>query len=171
MPYGLPYDSPGIIPGIILLVSLILTLLKYAVTVCQKGLQQKDVAVSEESSGSLHPCVRSQGQNSLFRPDRRDNMQRLTTTEHCGRTGGDSSYSNQGTNCQDFKEDRKGLLNNTKQSSPEVPQLAHSLDDNVKIPTRPSHDRDTQSGRSTGDIRSRVPCCSMSQQSSEGSQP
>ena len=69
MPYGLPYDSPGIIPGIILLVSRILTLLRYAATVCQKGLQQKDVAVSEESSGSPHPCVRSQGQNSLFQLD------------------------------------------------------------------------------------------------------
>ena len=122
-------------------------------TFCQKRLQQKDVAVSEESSSSPHPRARNQGQNSLFRPDRRDNMQRLTATEHCGRTGGDSSYSNQGTNCQDFKEDRKGLLNDTKQSSPEVPQPAHSSDDNVEIPTRPSHDRDTQSGRSTGDVQ------------------
>ena len=139
-------------------------------TVCQKGLQQKDVAVSEESSSSPHPCVRSQGENSLFRPDRRNNVQRLTATEHCGRTGGDSSYSNQGTNCQDFKEDGKGLLNDTQQGSSEVPQPAHSSDDNVKIPTGPSHDRDTQSGRSTGDVRSRVPCCSMSRQNPEGSQ-
>ena len=171
MPYGLPYDSPEVIPGVILLVSLILTLLKYAMTVCQKGIQQMDVAVLEESSSSPHPRARGQGENSLFRPDRRDNAQRLTTTEHCGRTGGDSSYNNQGTNCQDFKEDRKSLLNDAKQSSPEVPQSTNSSDDNVKVPTRPSHDRDMQSGRSTGDVHSRVPCCSTSWENPEGSQP
>ena len=170
MPYGLPYNSPGFLPGVILLISLILTVLKHAERICQKRLQQKDVAVSEESSGSLHPCARSQGENSLFRPDRRNNVQRLTATEHCGRTGGDSSYSNQGTNCQDFKKDGKGLPNDTQQSSSKVPQPAHPSDDNVKIPTRPSHDRVMQSRRSTGDVRSGVPCCSMSRQNPEGSQ-
>ena len=170
MRYGLPYDSPGFLPGVILLVSLVLTVLKYATTICQKGLQQKDVAVLEESSGSLHPCARSQGKNSLFRPDRRNNMQRLTATEHCGRTGGDSSHSNQGTNCQDFKKDGKGLLNDTQQSSSKVPQSAHSSDDNVEISTRPSHDRVMQSRESTGDVHSGVPCCSMTRKNPEGSQ-
>ena len=87
------------------------------------------------------------------------------------RTGEDSSNSNQGTNCQDFKEDGKGLLNDTKQSSSEVPQSANSSDDNVEVPTRPSHDRDMQSGRSTGDVRSRVPSCRTSWENLEGSQP
>ena len=71
--------------------------------------------------------------------------QRLTTTEHCGRTGRDSSYSNQGTNCQDFQKDGKGLLNDTQQGSPEVPQPSHPSDDNVEIPAGPSHDGVTQS--------------------------
>ena len=171
MPYGLPYDSPGILPGIILLVSLVLTLLKHATTICQKRLQQKDVTVLEKSSGSPHPCARSQGKNSLFQSDRRNYAQRLTATEHCERTRGDSSYCNQGINYQDFKKDGKGLLNDTQQSRPEVPQPAHPSDDNVKIPAGPSHDGVTQSQRSTGDVSPGVPCCSMTWKNSEGSQP
>ena len=171
MSYGLSYDIPGILPGIILLISLMLTLLKHAAILCQKRLQQKNVAVSEKSSCSPHPCAGSEGENSIFRSDRRTHEKRLTKTEHCGRTGGDSSNCNQGTNSEDFKKDRKGVFNNCQQSRPKVPQKANPTDNNVEISVGLSHHRIAKSQRPTGYFSPGVPCCSKTRENPKGPQP
>ena len=88
MPYGLSYDSPGALPGIILLISLMLTLLKHAMILCQKRFQQENVAVSQKPPCGMHTCEGSKGTNHIFRSDRRTHEKRFTKTEHCGRTGG-----------------------------------------------------------------------------------
>ena len=95
MLYDLSYDSPGALPGIILLISLMLTLLKHAMILCQKRFQQENVAVLQKPPCGTHPCVGSEGENSIFRSDRRTHEKRLTETEHCGRTRGDSSNCNE----------------------------------------------------------------------------
>ena len=168
MLYGLSYGSPGILPGIILLISLVLTLLKHAAILCQKRLQQKNVAVSEKSSCGTHPCVGSKGKNSIFRSDRRTHEKRLTETEHCGRTGGDSSNCNQGTNSEDFKKDGKGVFNDCQQRRPEVPQHANPTDNNIEISAGPSYHGIMKSQRPEGDVSPGVPCCSTTRQNPEG---
>ena len=171
MPYGLSYDSPGILPGIILLISLVLTVLKHAVILYQKRLQQKNMAVLEKSSCAPHPCAGSKGENSIFRSDRRTHEKRLTKTEYCGRTRGDSSNCNQGTNSEDFKKDGKDVFNDCQQSRPEVSQQANPTDNYVKISAGPSHHGIKKSQRPEGDVSPGVPCCSTTRKNSEGPQP